>query len=691
MTGTFLLEIGTEEIPAGFIPGALEALKAALSKKFSEHRLNFETIRTLGTPRRLAALVESLSLKQEDEEKRVFGPSRQAAFDAYGNFTPAALGFARAHGVDVSMLALEQTAKGENLCVHKKIEGRPARHILSDFLPSLIATLPFPKSMRWGSSTVSFARPIHWILALLEGEVIPFEVDSVISSNHTRGHRFLAPKIFAVAGAADYVKKLLEAYVIVDPEERREKLKREITKAAAAVNGRILPDEELVQINTFLVEYPTAVCGRFEEKFLELPREVLITAMREHQKYFAVVDDSGNLLPCFVAVNNTLARDPSVVCKGHERVLRARLEDARFFFNEDRKMPLHQMAEKLKGVLFQAKLGTSYQKMERFRELASLMAQQIKPDLVEMVRRCAFLCKADLVSEMVQEFPTLQGVMGRVYARYSGEDEIVARAIEEHYLPRYSGDALPREDVGAFVGMADRLDTIVGCFAIGMIPTGAADPYALRRHTLAIINILLDKGYNLNLEELVRRSLDSLRGCAERPEKIVVEEVINFFRTRLHHLLVDRGYSHDIVEAVLSIHINHIPQAFRWVETMERWRSRPEFPALAVSFKRIGNIIKDQPFTQKVDQRLFQTLEESALWEHYQRAADNVDKEMLKANYEGVLSEIFGLKVPIDAFFDAVMVMDKDERIRQNRINLLHEMTKTFRKVADFSRLEGRG
>jgi glycyl-tRNA synthetase beta chain len=690
MTGKLLLEIGTEEIPAGFLPGALEALKLALSKKFAEYRLNFGDVRVMGTPRRLAALVDSLALKQEDEEKLVFGPPKQAAVDAYGNFTPAALGFARAHGVDVTMLTVEQTAKGESICVHKKIQGHPTREILSEFLPSLIVTLPFPKSMRWGASRVSFARPIHWILALLDGEVVPFEVDGIRSSAQTRGHRFLAPEPFTVAGQVGYVKKLLEAQVIVDPDARTNKLRAEVNSAAAAAKGYIFEDEELVQINTFLVEYPSAVCGKFEEKFLQLPREVLITAMREHQKYFAVIDDHGQLLPHFVAVNNTLARNPDVVCKGHERVLRARLEDARFFFNEDRKRPFSYMAEALKGVLFQTKLGTIYQKMERFRELASFMAQRVRPDLVELVRRCAYFCKADLVSEMVQEFPALQGVMGRVYALHSGENETVSRAITEHYLPRFSGDALPQEDIGALVGMADRLDTIVGCFGIGLVPTGAADPYALRRHTLAIIHILLEKEYDLDLEELILHNLKLLKGCTERPDETVAEEVLNFFRARLQRLLSDRGYSHDILEAVLSVYLANIPNAFRRVEALEAWRKRPEFGVLATSFKRIMNIIKDQPISGNVDQSLFQTIEEKALFEQYQVAAQNVESELDRHNYQGMLSEIFSLKDRIHAFFDAVMVMDKDERIRRNRLNLLHELTETFMKMADFSKLEGK-
>ena len=688
MTGAFLLEIGTEEIPAGFIPKALEGLQSLLAKKLAELQLPYREIRTMGTPRRLACSVDGLLLRQEDEEKTVFGPPKQAAFDADGNPTKAAAGFARAHGADPSDLSTENTAKGEVVCLRKKIEGRNTAELLSEFLPGLITSLPFPKSMRWGSSTISFARPIHWILAILEGKVVPFEVGSISSSDMTRGHRFAAPEPFAVKNEADYREKLRKAYVIVDPSERSAMLREEITKSVVEAGGTILPDDELVEENTYLVEYPAAACGGFDQKYLELPRQVLITAMREHQRYFAVTDKNGDLLPHFVAVNNTPARNPGVVRSGHERVLRARLEDARFFYEEDSKASLADHAERLRNVLFQAKLGTSYEKMERFRELAAFMAGRIKPESAEDVKRCAYLCKADLVSEMVGEFPSLQGVMGAVYAKLAGEDLSVASGIEEHYLPRFSGDRLPEGDVGAMVGIADRLDTITGCFSIGLIPTGAADPYALRRHTLAIIHILLDKQYDLDLRELVQESLRLLGERIERPEADILQDVLDFFRVRLRGVLLDRGFGHDVLDSVLSLYGPNIPDAVKRVEAVSEWRNRSDFETSATSFKRVFNIIKDQPVMGDVDSGLFQTHEEAQLLGGCQTVGKDVEPAMKDKDYRRALSSMLSLKGPIDAFFDSVMVMDKDPQVRANRLNLLGNLTGLFCRLADFSKLE---
>ncbi len=688
MTGTFLLEIGTEEIPARFVANALGDIKSLLERKLTELRLGWKTVRVMGTPRRLMACVEGLALRQEDEEKTVYGPPRQAAYDAEGKPTKAAEGFARARGVSVDQLKLAETPKGEVLCLQVRNKGRGTMELLAEVLPGFITSLPFPKSMRWGESALSFARPIHWLLALLDGEVIPFSLDSTNSSNETRGHRFMSSGSIAVKGEKDFLKKLEKAHVIIDPEIRAEMLKREIKDAASKAGGHILPDEPLVHENTYLTEYPTAVCGNFDADYLKLPRPVLITAMREHQRYFAVVDERDTLLPHFVAVNNTLARDPEVVRKGHERVLRARLEDARFFYEEDSKRPLMEHAERLKSVLFQAKLGTSYEKMERFREIAASIAQSIRPALVEDVRRCALLCKADLVTEMVGEFPSLQGVMGSFYARTRGEKKEVAEAIEEHYLPRFSGDSLPAGDIGALVGLADRLDTIVGCFGVGLIPTGAADPYALRRHTLAIINILLEKEYDLSLPSLVSECIRLLGSRVERPADTVLEEVLDFFRVRLRGIMTERGFSYDVVDAVLSLPMGSIPDMVKRVEILGKWRKEPEFETQAATFKRVFNIIKAQPTGTDIDSGVFQTLEEAQLLGAYQTAEREVAEAFGRKDYGRALSLFFDLKEPIDAFFNAVMVMDQDLQVRANRLNLLGLLAGMFRSFADFSRLE---
>ena len=688
MTGTFLLEIGTEEIPAGFAPGLIKAVRLTIEKKLAEYRVKHGTIRVMSTPRRLTCIVDDVLLKQEDHEQQVYGPPKKAAFDKDGNPTKAASGFARAHKVDVNNLRITDTGKGEVICVTKTIEGRHARDLFAEFLPSFITSLPFPKSMRWGYSTISFVRPIHWILALLHGEAINFELDGLHSSNVTYGHRFLAPGPLTINNESLYVQTLLDAHVIVDQQIRNEKLKQKIEDSAAGVGGFVLPDEKLLEENTNLVELPSTVCGHFDEKFLELPSQVLITSMREHQKYFAVIDHKKNLLPYFVAVNNTQARDPGIVRAGHERVLRARLEDARFFYNEDRKRSLSDIVETLKDVLFQAKLGTSYEKMERFRSLAASIAEKLRPEIVEDVKRCASLCKADLVTEMVGEFPSLQGTMGSVYAALSGENRNVARGIEQHYLPRFSGDRLPTEEVGTFVGIADRMDTIAGCFSIGLVPTGAADPYALRRHTLAIINILLEQKYDVDLREMIAMSLRLLGDRKERPEDEILKEIIEFFRVRLLGILSERGFSHDIISAVLALHINNIADAVNRIEALGRWKAQTDFETLAFSVKRVLNILKDQTPEGDVDSGIFQSPEEAKLFGAYETIVHDVDVAIEKKDYEEALSYIFSLKEPIDNFFDSVMVMDKDAQIRENRLILLHKLAILFRKFADFSKLE---
>jgi glycyl-tRNA synthetase beta chain len=688
MTGEFLLEVGTEEIPAAFIEKALFNLESLFKRKMGEFRLAHGIIKALATPRRLVLIAERLQLRQDDEEQEIPGPPKKAAFDPHGKPTKAAEGFARAHGVAVNDLFSKSTAKGEIVCLRKKIEGRHTIELLTEFLPSFVSTLPFPKSMRWGTSALSFVRPIHWIAALLDKRIVPFEIDGIQSSNFTRGHRFMAPSAFTFSDFSEYQTKLKQAYVIVDPTERRELVRQRVVEASEGVTGQYIPDEELLNENTNLVEYPTTVSGGFDPGFLELPVKVLTTVMRKHQKYFAVTDSSGNLLPHFVAVNNTLARNLDTVRLGHERVLRARLEDARFFFKEDRRIPLAAHTEALKSVLFQVKLGTSFEKMERFRQLAVSVAQKLAPHLEDDVKRCAYLSKADLVTQMVGELPELQGVMGSVYAIFSGENKQVAKGIEEHYLPRFAGDTVPSDDVGALVGIADRLDTIVGCFSIGLIPTGAADPYALRRHTLAIINIVLEKGYDLDLQELIDQELLLLKDKSERRFEDVKSDVLEFFRVRMRGLLTDRGFSHDVIEAVLSINAGKIHDAFKRVEALEASHRERDFTLLAFPVKRVINIFKDQTAGLDVNENLFRSSEENDLFDAFQETKKGVESAVQRKEYQEALSLMFSLREPIDRFFDSVMVMDQDMEIRRNRLTLMSQLSNMFQMIADFSKIE---
>ncbi|HSR10939.1 MAG TPA: glycine--tRNA ligase subunit beta, partial [Thermodesulfobacteriota bacterium] len=512
-----LLEIGTEEIPSAFIPRALEEMQSLLAEEFRSNRIPCKEIKALGTPRRLVLTATGMASSQEGRVVENVGPAKRIAFDEQGNPTKAAMGFARGQGVRVEDLQVVKTEKGEYVCARREEKGVETSGILPDILPRLISSIHFPKSMRWMDLENAFVRPIHWILALFDGKTVPFQIGNVSSGSLSRGHRFMAPGSFQVKDLADYLIKLKNSFVIVNPEERRELILAEVKKAAAEVSGAAVADPGLLEIVTYLVEYPVALRGGFSRDFLSLPREVLISAMREHQRYFSIAGENGSLLPYFVAVSNTKPRDPKVVIRGNERVLQARLADAKFFFVEDQKVPLAQRVEGLKKVVYHSKLGTSYEKVMRIKGVSEYLASRVNPELRETVERAALLCKADLITGMVGEFPSLQGTMGRVYARLSGEREEVAQAIYEHYLPTSAGGDLPKSAPGAILSMADKLDTVCGCFGVGLIPTGTADPYALRRQTLGIINIILDKRYALNLGEMAEKSLELLREKIERP------------------------------------------------------------------------------------------------------------------------------------------------------------------------------
>ena len=686
MASEFLLEIGTEEIPARFIPPVLEEMAATFKRLLEQERLAVGEVLTWGTPRRLALLARDLASAQAEVGTEEIGPPKAVAFDAAGKPTPAALGFAKKQGVAVSDLIEVDTPRGVYLAVSKRTAGRPAAERLKEVLPGFILGLSFPKSMRWGSLNLTFARPIHWILARLGGEVVPFPLGDVQSGGVTYGHRFLAPQVLEVAEAAGYVAALRQAQVIVDPTERRAYLEAELAKAAAQVGGEVVPNPGLVEENTFLVEYPSVVCGNFEDKFLALPDEVLITSMREHQRYFSLRGKDGRLLPHFLAVNNTLARDPDLVRQGHEWVLRARLSDAMFFFHEDAKVPLENRVAALKGVVFHSLLGTSHEKMERFRNLAVFLAGRLAPDLEELVRRAATLCKADIVTEMVGEFPSLQGVMGAKYALLSGEPPAVATAIFSHYLPRHADDQLPEDLVGALVGLADRLDTICGCFGVGLSPTGTADPYGLRRHALAVIRILRKEELHLDLPEVVMTSLELLKDKISRTPEETALEVLDFFQTRLQHLLLGEGFDHETVAAVLTAGGGDLVEAADKVRALEEVRRSPDFPALAVAFKRVINISRGAE-PGEVNPLLFEYPEENLLYEATGLMEVDVDAALAQRDYPAVCRALAKLKAPVDAFFDRVMVMAEDERLRRNRLALLERISRTFLTMADFSRI----
>jgi len=682
-----LLEIGTEEIPAGFIPEALVGLESLARRELEANRIDFNGMKTLGTPRRLVLVIESVSEKQRDEEIRKVGPSKQAAFDAKGNPTKAAIGFAKSQSVSVESLEVVETEKGEYICAVKREPGRPTFELLPSLLPTLITSIPFQKSMRWADVPIRFARPIHWVLALFGGVTIPFEMGGIQSGHVTFGHRFMHSSSIPVSDFHSYLQRMREAFVIVDPIERRERIEEEMVREADSVSGGILRDEELLDEVNFLVEYPIAMCGAFDREFLSLPKEILIHSMKEHQRYFPVVDEYGKLLPNFVCISNIAPRDRKVVAKGNERVLKARLSDATYFFQEDLKVPLEKRVEELKKVVYQAKLGTSYEKMIRFKALALFICERLDPKLRASVERASLLCKADLVTGMVGEFPKLQGIVGREYALLSGERLEVAEAIYEHYLPSFAGDRLPSNPIGNIVSIADKMDTIVGSFGIGLVPTGTADPFGLRRQALGIIRIILEKRYPLSLAELIEESGDLLKEKIEHPLSEVKSEVLDFFRVRYQNFLLDKGYPYDVVEAVISISFDELLDVQYRIDALREAREWKDFDSIVIGSKRAMNILKGSISKKEIDPPLLSEPAENNLYRSFLEVKEKVGRLLNKRDYRSVLLEMTRMKRPIDEFFDQVMVMVEDEAIRNNRLALLDEIGRLFLRVADFSKL----
>jgi glycyl-tRNA synthetase beta chain len=584
-------------------------------------------------------------------------------------------------------LTMIQTEKGEYVCAVKKEPGRPTSETLSTLLPKWILSIPFQKSMRWADVPIRFARPIHWILALFGGKVVPFEAGNIRSGNMTYGHRFMHSGPIPVKDFQSYLQKTREAFVIVDPVERKKRIEDEMIREGANVSGRVLKDEELLNEVNFLVEYPVALCGTFDNKFLSLPREILVHSMKEHQRYFPLVDDHGTLLPHFVCISNIKPKNREVVVKGNEKVLRARLSDAAFFFEDDLKIPLEKRVEQLKKVVFQAKLGTSYEKVMRFKQLALWMAERIDPKLQEMAGRTSLLCKADLVTGMVGEFPKLQGIVGREYARLSKERPEVAEAIYEHYLPGFAGDRLPSSPIGDIVSIADKMDTIVGCFGVGLLPTGTADPFGLRRQALGIIRIILEKKYSISLRGLIEESEKQLKEKMERPGQQVKDEVLEFFRVRYQNFLLDKEYPFDVTDAVLSISFDELLDVQGRMDALRKAKGWKDFESIVIAFKRAMNILKGSPPKREINLSLFVEPAEQSLYQSFLNAKERIDQHLGKRDYPSALLEMTQMKKPIDEFFEGVMVMVEDEAIRDNRLALLDDIGKLFLRIADFSKL----
>jgi glycyl-tRNA synthetase beta chain len=686
MSNELLFEIGTEEIPAGLLSRAVVDMEDIIRKSLTERRIGFAGIKCMATPRRLVLTIADLALKQDDQTIEKMGPAKKAAFDENGNPTKAALGFARGQDMDISQLETIITEKGEYLGARKTIAGQPTDTLLPEILTSFLLAIPFKKSMRWGNYDLRFARPVHWILALYGGNVIPLKIEDIESGNTSRGHRFMSPAPFAITGFEDYLSKARENFVIADPAERRNLILKEAQKSAAEVGGKLFYTDDLLETVSMIVEYPVIVRGGFEKEYLKIPKEVLTTTMISHQKYFPVINDEGKLLPHFIAVSNTSPRDIAVVAKGNERVLRARLADASFFFEEDKKVPLEDRVESLKKVVFHTLLGTSHKKVMRFRKLAVKIASKVKPSIKKNVDRAALLAKADLESLMVGEFSELQGIMGREYALLAGEKPEIANAIYEHYLPIVAGGDLPQTDEGAIVGIADKIDTIVGFFGVGLPPTGTADPYAMRRQALGIINIILSRRYSLGLNFLIDESLALLKDVLKKPACDVKKDVLDFFRGRLQNQLITQGYAYDTVDAVLSADIDELVEVIEKIKALEAFRQNPEFEPISIAFKRVDNILKDFHDGQ-IDVGLLSADAEINLFSSFDNIKTRVEKGIAEEDFSTALNKLAALRPPVDAFFDNVMVMDKDEKVRFNRLSLLAEISALFHKIADFSKI----
>ena len=678
MKRDLLFEIGTEEIPAHVMPHLLEDLAQLAETMLKEHRLSYEKVRTLGTPRRAALSVAGLAERQEDINTETRGPSVAIAFDADGNPTKAGAGFARGQGVDPS--ALIQRDGYVYASVHES--GAATAELLTSLLPDLVRAIPLPNSMRWGDLDFRFIRPIRWFVALYGTEIVPFTLAGVTSGNHSRGHRTLAPADFVITSAADYEAACEKAYIIVDPERRRAMICEQITETAKACGGTAEITPDLLEEVLYLVEYPTALSGSFEEKYLALPAEAVITPMRDHQRYFPVKAADGRLLPAFITVRNGGKAHLDVVAHGNERVLRARLADAQFFFDEDRRKSLAEHREKLKTVVFQRGLGSMYEKTERLMALTTAIVEEMAAGdaddaALADARRAAELSKADLVTGMVTEFTELQGIMGREYALLDGESPAVARAIDEQYMPRFAGDELPQTPLGVALSVADKIDNIVGTFSQGRIPTGSQDPFGLRRQALGLVLMLIEQESTMLLSDLVDEACD-LYDLEEFRDKMQVY-VADFIRLRLKNVLSERGVRYDVQEAVLG-DVDLVADVPVRAAYVERLLASEGGEALVQSFVRVGNIARSVT-GGTVDPALFKAEEEGALLSAYQAAA------AARAEGEDTLPAEQALGRAIDTFFDAVMVMDKDARVKENRLSLLKMIDDDLLETADYSKI----
>ena len=683
MAKDLLFEIGAEEIPAGFMPNILGQLKQLAETKLNDAHLPFESIATYGTPRRLALIVKGLADTSAEISERHKGPSASIAYDADGNATKAAIGFARGKGLDVADLVVEDGY----IYAETKTAGVPAKDIVTDMLPQLITGLNFPKSMHWGNLDAKFVRPVRWLVALLDEEVIPVEFATVKSGNVTRGHRFLGANEITIKNAASYVDTLKENFVMVDQDARRELISKQLHDIAASKNASIVWDDDLLEEINYLVEWPTALCGGFEESYLALPDAAIITPMKDHQRYFPLVDQEGKLLPMFLTVRNGSDHSIEVVQAGNERVLRARLDDAKFFFNEDRKKPLIDRQDGLTKIVFQEGLGNLADKTERLLKLGRVFGEEcgLHEDAAVVLERATELAKTDLTTGMVTEFTELQGVMGKEYALLDGESPEVAEAIFEQYLPRFAGDVLPQTEAGKVLSIIDKVDNIVATFSRGLIPTGSQDPYALRRQTIGILNILLGSDWNISLRPIFKASMELLNVAADKQEELL-SQVEEFFTLRLKNIFLDREVPHHVIDLLLSNNELSVADAEGLVNALLANRI-DENVELVQAYTRMYNLVKDVEYTG-VNSDLLKEDAEKALFEAASKASEASLAAWEANDYTAVVAVPATLVPAINKFFEDVMVMDKDEAIKANRLQLVRLAYSVMAIIGDISALK---
>lgn len=686
-TQNLLIEIGTEELPPKALNRLSDAFAEGVVDGLKQAELAFDGFTAYATPRRLAVMVNALQLKQADRDIEKRGPAVQAAFDKDGNPTKAAEGFARSCGVGVDQLERLKTDKGEWLAYHVKEAGQPTAELLPDIIRQSLQRLPIPKRMRWGSRDDEFVRPVHWVVILLGGDIVNANILGVESGNRTHGHRFHHPDAIELHGADDYVSKLDQpGHVIVDREQRVNAIREQAEAVAESLDGRAIIDDDLLQEVAALVEWPVAIAGSFDEHFLDVPAEALISSMQDHQKYFPVTDTEGKLMARFITISNIQSQDVNKVIAGNERVIRPRLSDAAFFWEQDRKNPLETRMDDLDKVVFQSKLGSLGDKSRRMIHLAQAIAEQLGANK-QHAERAAQLCKCDLMTEMVYEFTDLQGIMGRYYALHDGEPDDVAIALDEMYMPRFAGDELPANIIGQTVSIADKLDTLLGIFAIGQKPTGEKDPFALRRAALGVLRIMIERGLMLDLRELLTLSAATFEATIKADE--AVEDTLDFILDRLKVYYQNQDIPTEVYESVAELKPTCPVDFDRRILAVNAFRGMAEADSLAAANKRISNILKkvESPISETVTEALLQESAEKQLYNDLQQFSQQVEPLFNEGDYREGLSKLAGLKDSVDHFFDTVMVMADDEALKNNRLALLNQLRNLFLKTADLSRL----